>query len=174
MESVLGIDTSSEQIRSQYLNCQVASRKWWSTRRRRLSSSQHPNKVRWEAIKIRTWFCFCVSAGLHQDLQREKSARQSLRSKLRQVRQSGGGGDPDPWSGHKNSMDPWSGQKNFIPLFAATYLRQFKREKRLRRKIEEDLELESKKCSYFEDAIKSLQKWVVRKADEISSVLTIK
>ena len=28
MESVLGIDTSSEQIRSQYLNCQVASRKW--------------------------------------------------------------------------------------------------------------------------------------------------
>ena len=164
MESVLGIDTSSEQIRSQYLNCQVASRKWWSTRQRRLSSSQHPNKVRWDAIKIRTWFCFCVSAGLHQDLQREKSARQSLRSKLRQVRQSGGGADPDPWSGHKN----------FIPLFAATYLRQFKREKRLRRKIEEDLELESKKCSYFEDAIKSLQKWVVRKADEISSVLTIK
>ena len=165
MESVLGIDTSSEQIRSQYLNCQVASRKWWSTRLRRLSSSQHPDRVRWDAIKIRqSWFCFCVSAGLHQDLQREKSARQSLRSKLRQVRQSGGGGDPDPWSE----------QKNFIPLFAATYLRQFEREKRLRRKIEEDLELESKKCSYFEDAIKSLQKWVVRKADEISSVLTTK
>ena len=48
--------------------------------------------------------------------------------------------------------------KNFITLFAATYLRQFKREKRLRLKLEEDLVLEIKKSSYFEEAINNFQK----------------
>ena len=49
-------------------------------------------------------------------------------------------------------------QKNFIPLFAVTYLRRFKREQRLRLRLEEDLELESRKRSFFEDAINSFQK----------------
>ena len=53
--------------------------------------------------------------------------------------------------------------KNFIPLFAATYLRRFRREQRLRLKLEEDLVLESRKRSYFEDAINSFQKWLVKR-----------
>jgi len=57
---------------------------------------------------------------LHRELQSEKTSRISLRRRLRQIRQSG-----------------------------ATYLRQFKREKRLRLKLEEDLVLEIKKKFLF-------------------------
>lgn len=66
---------------------------------------------------------------LYRELQSEKTARTSLRRRLRQIRQSG-----------------------------ATYLRQYKKEKRLRLKLEEDLVLEVKKSSYFEDAINNFQK----------------
>lgn len=79
--------------------------------------------------------------------------RTSLRNKLREVRQSGG-----ERNGQLKCSRYLFGHKKFILLFAATYLRRFRREKRLRLKLEEDLVLESKKRSYFEDAINSLHK----------------
>ena len=47
--------------------------------------------------------------------------------------------------------------KKFILLFAAIYLRRLRKEKKLRHKLEKELQLESKKRSYFEDAINNLR-----------------
>ena len=41
-------------------------------------------------------------------------------------------------------------------FISAIYLRRFKKEKKLRRKLQEELEFESKKRKQFEDAINSL------------------
>ena len=51
----------------------------------------------------------------------------------------------------------WTSGKKFIPLFVATYLRRLRREKKLRRGLEQQLERETKKRSYFESAINQLQ-----------------
>ena len=41
-------------------------------------------------------------------------------------------------------------------FISAIYLRRFKKEKKLRRKLQEELEFESKKRAQFEDAINSV------------------
>ena len=47
--------------------------------------------------------------------------------------------------------------KNFIILFSAIYLRRYRREKEMRRKLEVELEFETRKKSQLEEAVKSLQ-----------------